>query len=239
MIRHAVCFAFALAALAGTAYAAKTPHKAIKPFSGAGPAPAVKPDGDVYRTAIRAGRAIPNRAGITLVLTGGRHLTMTDNTRGCPIDAHELDDGHCYRYRLLADLPRQHAFIVREAYYEGESLFLVDDRTGRQIGIDGMPVFSPDGERFFIADDDDANDHDNNLEIWRRDGDDAVLEWAHSCKQVQVEAPVLKQAYHARLTDWSATDDITLAFTGDGYNWAGHLTRGPKGWTLSANWPKS
>jgi hypothetical protein len=237
MARHTARFAFVLVLLAGNAHGAPAPHKTAKPFAGAGPA-RVTLDADVYRTAIRNGRAIPNSAGLTLVLSSGRHLSMVNNTRGCPIDDRILDDGHCYRYSLVADMPARHVFIVREAYYEGESLFLIDDRTGRQTGLDGMPVFSPDGSRFFVADDETAGDHDNNLEVWRRDGDGAVIEWAHPVKQVHVEAPALKQAYRVTLTDWSPADVLSLAFAGGGRNWTGRLTRGPKGWTLAADWPK-
>lgn len=240
MIRYALCFALAAAVVAGAAHAAK-PHKPAKPAPPAAEAAPVAPapaDEDDLHAAIMAGRAIPNRAGLTLVLTGGRHLTMSNDARGCPVDGQGLDDGHCYRYVLLRNLPDQHAFVVDEIYYEGDSLLLVDDRTGRQTGIDGMPVFSPDGTHFLVIDEDEANDHDNNLEIWRRDGDTAGIEWAHPVKQVQVEAPGLKEVYHTRVTGWSAQDDLTLAFTGDGHDWTGHLTRGAKGWVLSADWPK-
>ena len=219
MKAHAVCFVLAALFIAG-AVRAETP------------------DPGVLRAATRAGRAVPDGAGLTLVLVSGRHLRMTNDTRGCPQDEHGLDDGHCYRYGLVQDLPDQHAFIVREAYYEGDSLLLIDDRTGRQTALDGMPVFSPDGTRFFVNDDDEANDHDNNLEVWRRDGDVAVLEWAHPVKQVQVEAPALKEVYHAEVADWSPGNVITLDFSGERRDWSGHLTQGPKGWALTADWPK-
>ncbi len=242
MLYRAAGVAFAVLALAGTAQAQKT-HKPATPPPPAADAPAA-PDAaavtaaDVLREATRAGRATPDGAGLSLVLTSGRHLRMVNNTRGCPRGDQGLDDGNCYRYVLLGDLPEQHAFIVGEDYYEGESLFLVDDRTGRQTGIDGIPVFSPDGSRFFINDDDEANDHDNNIEIWRRDGDGAVIEWAHPWKQVYVEAPALKEIYHVSVSDWSKPETISLAFSSGRRDWDGHLTLGAKGWTLDADWPK-
>ena len=237
MLYRAAGFAFAVLALAGTAQAEKTHRSATPPAADAPATPAVTA-ADVLQEAMRAGRAIPDGAGLSLVLTSGRHLRMINNTRGCPRDDQGLDDGHCYRYALVGDLPDQHAFIVSEAYYEGESLFLVDDRTGRQTGIDGIPVFSPDGSRFFIDDDDEANDHDNNIEIWRRDGDGAVMEWAHPVKQVHVEAPALKDIYHVSVSDWSKPETIGLAFSSGRQDWDGHLKLGVKGWALDADWPK-
>ena len=218
MLYRATGFAFALSALlAGAVQAA---------------------DSGALRAATLAGRAIPDRGGLSLVLASGQHLRMIDNTRGCPIDDHPLDDGHCYRYSLVADLPKQHAFIVSESYAQGQSLLLIDDRTGRQTGIDGMPVFSADGSRFFVNDDETLGAHDTNFEIWRRDGDGAVLEWAHLVKPVHAEDPPQPKAYHTEVVDWSSADVISLAFSGAHSDWNGQLTRGAKGWTLTADWPK-
>ena len=237
MLYRAAGLAFAVLALAGTAQAEKTRKPAPAADSPAPDATAAS-HADVLRAAMWAGRAIPDGAGLSLVLTSGRHLRMINHTRGCPRDAHGLDDGNCYRYSLVEDLPDQHAFIVAEDYSRGESLLLIDDRTGRQTGLDGMPVFSPDGSRFFITDDGEGSDHDNNIEIWRRDGDVATIEWSHPAKQVHVEAPSLKAIYHVSVSDWSKPDAIGLAFSSGRQDWDGHLTHGAKGWALDADWPK-
>jgi len=240
MVYRAAGFAFAVFVLAGTAQAEKSQKPVTPPPAEVPAAPdaAAATAADVLQAAMRAGRAIPDGVGLSLVLTSGRHLRMINNTRGCPRDDQTLDDGNCYRYVLVEDLPEQHAFIVGEDYYEGESLFLIDDRTGHQTGLDGMPVFSPDGSRFLINDDDEASDHDNNIEIWRRDGDSAAIEWAHPWKQVYVEAPALKEIYHVSVSDWSKPETITLAFSSGRRDWDGHLRLGAKGWALDAAWPK-
>ncbi len=218
MIRRAVCLAFALSVAAGVAAAAT-------------------PDPAVLDGAIKAGRAVADVNGLTLVLTNGKRLSLANLTAGCPTGDKQLDDANCKHYLLAADLPAQHAFVVQVLYYEGAGQLLIDDGSGRQTDIDGMPVFSPDGSRFFINDDDELNDHDNNLEIWRRDGDSASLEWAHPYQQVYVEAPVLKGLYHARVTDWSQPETINLAFSYISLNWKGQLTHQADGWHLSADWP--
>ena len=238
MLYRVAGFVFAVFSLAGAAQAEKT-HRPVTPPSTPAPTvadPATVTAADVLREAMRAGRAIPDGSGLSLVLTSGRHLRMTNNVRGCPREAHGFDDGNCYRYSLVADMPDQHAFIVAEDYAEGESLLLIDDRTGRQTGLDGMPVFSPDGARFFINDE--ARDHDNNIEIWRRDGDGATIEWSHPVKQVHVEAPALKDIYRVSVSDWSKPETIGLAFSSGHEDWDGHLTHGAKGWALDADWPK-
>ena len=240
MFYRAAGLAFVVLTVAGTGQAEKA-HRPVTPPSTPAPAaadPAAVTADDVLREATRAGRAIPDGSGLSLVLTSGRHLRMINNTRGCPRDDQGFDDGHCYRYVLVGDLPEQHAFIVGEDYAKGESLFLIDDRTGRQTPLDGMPAFSPDGTRFFVTDDDEANTHDNNIEIWRRDGDGAVMEWAHPVKQIHVEAPALKETYHVSVSDWSRPETIALAFSSGRQDWDGQLTLGAKGWALGANWPK-
>ena len=126
-------------------------------LTAAGMVQAATTQASVLGDAMRAGRAVPYRNGLALVLNNGQHVRMTDDTRGCSADDQGGDDGHCYRYSLVRDLPEQHAFIVREAYSAGESLLLIDDRTGRQTALDGMPVFSPDGTRFLVNDDDAAD----------------------------------------------------------------------------------
>ena len=66
-----------------------------------------------------------------------------------------------------------------------------------------MPVFAPGGREFLVAPYDQENDSGpNNLEIWRRSGDGAVLEWAHPFKQAFAEDPSLKEPYQVAVTGW-------------------------------------
>jgi hypothetical protein len=204
---------------------------------------------DALKAAIRSGRAIPNEHGITIVLAGGKHIDFQDKTIGCPSGARQLDDANCQHFVLAADLPSKRFFLIRRQDYEGGVYFLVDDHTGRQTEIDAVPVFSPDGSRFLVQNDNVATYHENNLEIWRREGDTATIEWSHPYKQVYAEAPVLKGIYHIEVTGWHR-DRITLAFSSGQYfdtkknavvparYWIGSLTRQGSGWRLKANCPK-
>ena len=122
--------------------------------------------------------------------------------------------------------------------------------TGRRTEIDAVSRFSPDGKRFLVQNDNVATDHENNLEIWRRERDGAIIEWAHPYKQVYVEAPVLQNIYHTEVMGWRG-DRITLAFSSGKWfdtkkksviparHWLGYLTREASGWHLEAYWPKA
>jgi hypothetical protein len=198
---------------------------------------------DALETAIRSGRAMANAQGVTLLLPGGKPLTFQDRKTGCPDAERQLDDANCQHFVLAADLPGRHFFLIRRQDYEGGTWFLVDDRSGQRTEIDAAPVFSPDGRRFFVQNDNEATDHDNNLEIWQRQGYGAAIEWAHPWGQVYVEAPMLKEIYHAQVTSWNG-DQIALAFSTHEWSdmpalhWTGRLTRQSDGWNLNANWPK-
>src|SRR5665213_2775229 len=131
---------------------------------------------DALKAAIRSGRAIPNEHGVTIVLASGKHVDFQDKRIGCPSGAGQLNDADCQHFVLAADLPSKHFFLIRRKGYEGGAYFLVDDHTGRRTEIDAVPVFSPDGRRFLVQNDNVATDHENNLEIWRREGDRAAIE---------------------------------------------------------------
>jgi uncharacterized protein with WD repeat len=149
---------------------------------------------------------------------------------------------------LMAYLRTRHFYLVAEAHYEGASFYLIDDRSGRKTVIGAPPVFSPDGQHFLVQNDNMTNEHDNNLEIWRLQGDTAAIEWSHSLAEAkkEVPGPVL---YHTEVADWRG-DRIRLAFqagrhleTGNQIiadrEWSGSLTKMSDGWHLQADWPNA
>jgi len=205
---------------------------------------------DSLNAAVRSGRAIPNDYGVTIVLATGRRVDFQDKRNGCPSAAGQLTDANCQHFILAADLPTKHFFLIRRQDYEGGTYLLVDDHTGRQTKIAAVPFFSPDGRHFLVQDDSVATDHENNLELWRREGDGAVIAWAHPYKQVYIEAPVLNDIYHTEVMDWRG-DSIKLAFASGqwfdtkknsvvpAHRWTGSLTKQASGWRLEADWPKA
>jgi hypothetical protein len=188
--------------------------------------------------AIDAARGLALRQGDDLVLhpANTAAFTLTDRKAAC--DA--ADTVQCQGYALMQFHARAHALVVQRFLYEGSSFFLIDSATGRQTQLAGMPVFSPDGREFLVAPYDEENDAGpDNLEIWRRDGDGAVLEWAHTIAQEHADDPALPVPYQTRVEDWSH-DRIRLTLFidhPDRRQWSGTLTRTADGWRLDAQSP--
>jgi len=128
--------------------------------------------------------------------------------------------------------------VVQQFLYEGSAYFLIDAVTGRETPLSGMPAFSPDGRRFLVAPFDlETDTGPNHLEIWRRDGDSAVLEWAHTFQQAHDEDPDLPEAYQTQLLSWQG-GRLNLQFISiDGRKWRGSLTDTGNGWHLEAKSP--
>jgi hypothetical protein len=185
---------------------------------------------------IKASRGLAERDGDTLILhpAGTAPLRLTDHKAACA--AHEVDN--CDGYALMASVPRARALVVQQFLYEGSYFLLIDNVTGRQTRLNAMPFFSPDGSEFLVAPYDEENDTGpDNLEIWRRVGDDAVLEWAHTIAQEHGEDPALPFPYQTRLLRWNQ-DRIALEFfSRDSKPWRGSLARTADGWRLSAQSP--
>jgi hypothetical protein len=160
-------------------------------------------------------------------------LHLTDDMASCA----QADADNCVGYALMAWVPRGQAWVAQQFLYEGSSFLLVDSSTGRQTRLNGMPAFSPDGREFLVAPHDLENDvGPNDLEIWRRNGDTAILEWTHAAGALGQDLPAPPMI---TVTDWKG-DRIALAFeaTWDSqHRWTGSLVRVGAGWNLVVNAP--
>lgn len=177
---------------------------------------------------LRTGSAERRSDTLLLAPSRGKKLEFIDKAQAC----RNGDADHCIQFVLLANEPRARAFVVGEFYYEGGGFLLIDNQTGRQTRLQGMPIFSQDGEEFFVAPYDLEHDAGpNNLEIWRRDSDGAALEWAHTFEQAHAEQPDLLAPYYVEDVRWEA-DRIALVLSeeGGGRNWKANLTRDAGGW---------
>ena len=207
------------------------------------------PDADCAANAMCAARAaepaaiddahsLARREGDDLILhpAGTAAITLTDHKAACDAG----DTVQCQGFALMQFHRRAHALVVQRFLYEGSSFFLIDSVTGRQTQLSGMPIFSPDGQEFLVAPYDEETDTGpDNLEIWRRDGDGAALEWAHTIVQEHAEDPALPVPYQTKVADWSR-DRIRLTFFidhPDKHQWSGGLTRTADGWRLDAQSP--
>lgn len=196
-------------------------------------------DPAMEKAAIAASPKRATRTGATLRLERiGRPLTLTDTRAACDDDSPRFDAGTCARYDLVADLRTRHAYLVVKGGYEGcGDLLLIDDRSGRQTLFADVPTFSPDGERLLIQNECEAEGSasDNHLEIWRRQADGWVLEWAYTDEAAYAADPDLKRIFHSTVVAWQG-DRIVLAFSDSdaGRHWTGSLTRIEGRWVLKA-----
>lgn len=178
------------------------------------------------------GAAVRHGDTLVLSLAAAAALQLTDHAKLC-----DQEPENCRSYVLMGIFPKAHAFVVQLFYYEGSDFILIDSNTGKQTPLNGTPAFSPDGGEFLVAPHDDENDSGpNNLEIWRRQDDGAVLEWAHTIKQAQRENPALPQLYESRVTRWEK-DRITLHLWEDSdpaHGWTGLLVHGAAGWRFQS-----
>jgi hypothetical protein len=187
---------------------------------------------------IQAAQDRVERRGDDLLLRprSGPSITFTDHKAACERD----DADHCDGFAFMGAFAKPRALVVQQFFYEGSNFIFVDETSGRQIRLAAMPVFSPDGQRFLVAPYDLENDiGPNNLEIWRREGDGAVLEWAHTLAQAHAEDPSLPLPYQVEVQSWSG-DRIKLSLFTDvpeKRRWRGTLVRDKDGWKLSAQSP--
>jgi hypothetical protein len=183
---------------------------------------------------LAAGRAERHGDALVLIPGQGERLSFTDHKLAC-----EAGDEDCIGFALMGEFPKGNAWVVQRFFYEGGDFLLIDVRSGRQTKLNGMPFFSPDGGSFLVAPYDEESDAGpNNLEIWRRDGDSAVLEWAHPFAAAYQEDSSLQQLYEVRPVRWDK-DRITLALSDPitRRRWSGTLMRDKDGWHLSAKSP--
>jgi hypothetical protein len=176
----------------------------------------------------------PAAADVSLTATDGTKVQFKDVLDGCPDVRIPMIYERCRRFELLGDFQRVGFHLVQRRDYESNAWFLVDRRSGRITGIDGIPFFSPDGKRFLIINDDVANDHPYTLAIWRRVGDGAEVEWSDTQGGGRRQAPPEVEApYNTEPLAWEG-DRIRLAF-----HFAGSMSRDRRRLLPARSWTGS
>jgi hypothetical protein len=122
-------------------------------------APAQTPD-QAELSALKAagGKVSRDRFQLRIQLPAGRTVVLRDDTTaGMPY----------IRHRYTAYLKRIRSHLIELRRYEGGSYLLVDDSTGIQTRIPGVPVISPNVKRFVSMSFDMGAGYDPNLiEVW-------------------------------------------------------------------------
>ena len=170
------------------------------------------------------------RAGDVLIVKPSKAAEV--RFRSAPKRCIDDDVQHCVIYTLVAYLPSRHAYLVDKSLYEGGNGILIDDRTGRETVLPGIPLFSPDSNEVVSTPDCFHYQCRYDLEIWKRTGDHFVFEWGHaafpSIDEVSID-----------LDRWDEPDRITASLSGDEAEASGKAMIVRKGgrWRMDAKMP--
>jgi hypothetical protein len=194
----------AVALLPGAAWASRQTedarlHMELKPLTPerGNPEPAA--------VAESGGRARRQGNVLSLKISGRARLRLKSESGAC------VDDDSCVEYRLVADLPSRHAYLVDKRYPEGGDSILIDDRTGRRTILPGTPLFSPDSQELIAVDNGClVNGCDHDIEIWKRSGDHFVVEWGRPPDSIK-EYPTID------LDRWDQPNRVTASYSTQGF----------------------
>lgn len=170
---------------------------------------------------------------LTVNLLNGTNRTF-ENSEDCD----KINDtSECRQFFLYAYLPSRHLFLVAEKFYEGGVYLLIDDRGGSVTEISAEPHFGPDEQRFLVIDDD-SYGSEWELQIWRRIGDHAELEWRWMSGEKQAAYPA-----HIDLLRYEPNDIFLEMHTESDLDhpekrWHAKLHRATSGWELQMDSPR-
>jgi hypothetical protein len=184
--------------------------------------------------ACAGGGATPPRGEIRLALGNGKSLTFRNDDAGC-----DWGYAHCIRYTLQPSPPGCRCYAVWEAHYEGGFNYLIDAGTGRRTDLPFEPIFSADGRQILFLNTDATGDFPGDtIEIWRRQDDAAVREWAFTPREKDLGTADMVMMMS--LLRWDR-DEIRLHLATTDYMdgkrqlhpaaaWDGRLRRDAQGW---------
>lgn len=133
--------------------------------------------------AIRPVSSIVSRVGTNLrirLLNGRTAILQDDTTEGMKFALP----------RYAAYLKAIHSHVIHQYQYEGEGIyFVVDDSTGDSTIAYGLPVASPDGNRFaFASMEGMEGGNPGVIEVWRLDGRNPKKEFSYDTEHEPWEA---------------------------------------------------
>jgi hypothetical protein len=176
-----------------------------------------------------------NGRGLTLNFLDGTHHVF-ENSPACE----DLDHvSECQQFVLEAYLSSRHLFLVEKNFYEGSVYLLVDDRAGEVTEISAEPHFGPDEERFLVIDDDYAYGSGWELQIWRRVGERAEVEWRWMSGEEQTPFPPLIDLLRYEPNDIFLDMHTEADLYHPEKRWPAKLHHSPNGWELQMNLPFS
>lgn len=79
------------------------------------------------------------------------------------------DDGICRAHTFMRHEAAAGAFLILVSFWEGSTVFWINDKTGQITDINGEPQLSPDGAHFAIVQTPDVYDF-SGIQVWRTKG---------------------------------------------------------------------
>jgi hypothetical protein len=111
--------------------------------------------------------------------------------------------GMCQAYALIAFVGTANLFMVSERFYERIGCLIVDSRTGHETELPDIPYLGPDGDRFLVVSGTDGGGAYWPIQIWRRRGDRAFVEWKQTDRPPNFDVAVTA-------AEWTRHDRIDL-----------------------------
>lgn len=178
--------------------------------------------------------AIRSGDDLILRLSKAKPLTLTTDEAACD---EEEENPACARYRLLFDLPWLGVIVVGKESFDINDIWLYDRATGHATGMTALPKFSPDGRKFFVRKVFSDPRAQGELAIWRRKGDQAVVEWRQPMPQIHPSDTPFPVDPKVKILGWQG-NEISLEFSdGAKQTWPGKLSFDGRDWTLDQTPP--
>jgi hypothetical protein len=171
-----------------------------------------------------------NGKELRLTLDNGEAKTFQDVEEGCGPEKFVFE--RCFVYQLEAYFRIGNSFVVYHGYMECGYYILVDRRSGEEIKLDAMPIYSPNGTWFVSVNDSELCDRPYDVAIWS----------AASPPQPEFRYAQAKGGPSEtwEFVAWDGEDRIKLrASLWDGKDWQTHDTeavRTMRGWQLKRPW---
>lgn len=147
---------------------------------------------------------------LELNLRNGAKVTLIDSATGT------YEGTAHYSYIEWLDCVGFH--LVSASYYEGGAYLFVSGKTGKRIGFDNIPVFSPDRRKIAVGSEDllSSGYRSNAIEIWKLEKGEWKKEWQHAPSE-----------WGPGTVQWNGNNEIRitkLIFTGSDYKPIGDMT---------------
>lgn len=147
-------------------------------------------------------KARRDTTGLTLLLANGRALRVAED-RACTQPPRDVQRDCVRKYALYRFNTRGY-WLLGLKLAEGEAYALVDERSGAETLLVGLPRFSPDGRHVAAVNKSAAGDTVNGIEVWRQERDGLVLVFFHE----------EKGGAGYDFTDWFDADTARLTWRG-------------------------